>query len=84
VEKLLASDEEPRYSRENYASKRMKKILFLLTCDGDVIYEAIQELFDEYRKISQCQERYKVKGVQGCANKHILDGTEMEYNGITG
>jgi len=25
----------------------------------------------EYRKIWQCQERYRVKGVQGCTNRHI-------------
>ncbi|QSX09666.1 recombinase family protein [Alkalibacter rhizosphaerae] len=25
----------------------------------------------EYRKVWQCQERYKVKGVQGCTNRHI-------------
>lgn len=26
---------------------------------------------NEYRKVWQCQERYKVKGVQGCTNRHI-------------
>jgi len=26
---------------------------------------------DAYRKIWQCQERYKVKGLQGCSNRHI-------------
>lgn len=25
----------------------------------------------EYRRVWQCQERYKVKGVQGCTNRHI-------------
>jgi hypothetical protein len=24
-----------------------------------------------YRKVWQCQERYRVKGVQGCTNRHI-------------
>lgn len=24
-----------------------------------------------YRKVWQCQERYKVKGVQGCTNRHV-------------
>jgi hypothetical protein len=26
---------------------------------------------NSYRKVWQCQERYKVKGVQGCTNRHI-------------
>ena len=26
---------------------------------------------DQYRKVWQCQERYKIKGVQGCSNRHI-------------
>lgn len=24
-----------------------------------------------YRKVWQCQERYKIKGIQGCTNRHI-------------
>ncbi len=32
---------------------------------------------DGYRKVWQCQERYKVKGVQGCSNRHI-DETVLE------
>lgn len=28
-----------------------------------------------YRKIWQCQERYRVKGVQGCTNRHIEEET---------
>ena len=24
-----------------------------------------------YRKVWQCQERYRVKGVQGCTNRHV-------------
>lgn len=32
---------------------------------------------DEYRKIWQCQERYKAKGVMGCNNRHI-DGEVLE------
>lgn len=26
---------------------------------------------DVYRKVWQCQERYRVKGVQGCTNRHV-------------
>ena len=26
---------------------------------------------NQYRKVWQCQERYKVKGVQGCTNRHV-------------
>lgn len=35
------------------AFSRMKKIVFSLTCDGDAIYEAIQELFNEFGGITQ-------------------------------
>ncbi|MBT2740797.1 recombinase zinc beta ribbon domain-containing protein [Bacillus sp. ISL-77] len=26
---------------------------------------------DNYRKVWQCQERYRVKGLQGCTNRHV-------------
>lgn len=32
----------------------------------------------EYRKVWQCQERYKVKGKQGCTNRHIDEDVLME------
>ena len=35
------------------AFSRDKRILFSLTCDGDAIYAAIQELFDEFGGITQ-------------------------------
>jgi len=41
----------------------------------------------ETRKIWQCSERYKVKGVMGCANRHVEESTlekafVMAWNGI--
>jgi len=41
----------------------------------------------ETRKIWQCSERYKVKGVMGCANRHVEESTlekafAMAWNGI--
>lgn len=41
----------------------------------------------EIRKIWQCSERYKVKGVMGCANRHVEESTlkkafVMAWNGI--
>lgn len=41
----------------------------------------------EIRKIWQCSERYKVKGVMGCANRHVEESTLekafiMAWNGI--
>jgi DNA invertase Pin-like site-specific DNA recombinase len=41
----------------------------------------------ETRKVWQCSERYKVKGVMGCANRHVEESTlekafVMAWNGI--
>lgn len=41
----------------------------------------------ETRKIWQCSERYKVKGIMGCANRHVEESTlekafVMAWNGI--
>lgn len=41
----------------------------------------------ETRKIWQCSERYKLKGVMGCANRHVEENTlekafVMAWNGI--
>jgi len=33
---------------------------------------------NQYRKVWQCQERYKVKGVQGCTNRHIDEAILIE------
>lgn len=41
----------------------------------------------EIRKIWQCSERYKMKGIMGCANRHVVERTLekafiMAWNGI--
>lgn len=41
----------------------------------------------ETRKVWQCSERYKVKGIMGCANRHVEESTLekafiMAWNGI--
>ena len=40
-----------------------------------------------YRKVWQCQERYKVKGIQGCTNRHIdeailIDAFILSWNAL--
>lgn len=42
---------------------------------------------NSYRKVWQCQERYKVKGVQGCTNRHIdeailIDAFILSWNAL--
>lgn len=39
----------------------------------------LNEMYQEFRKVWQCSERYKVKGVMGYANRHVEEETLIRH-----
>jgi transposase len=58
------------------AFSRDKRILFSLSCNGDAIYEAIQEMFDEFGGITQ---ELLIDNPKALVIENI-DGKEPKYN----